>query len=136
MNISIQRFQAISRGKYNAWEVKLASETTFGKRSMKPLTRQQVREIPDRNANTINGHVGAGTPLRGLDPRRRRIHRVCSDLTRLPASIPRPRDEARETQKQQTDTLTNQQGLDLVENTIRSRPQDFPLLTKYYLNAE
>ena len=24
----------------------------------------------------------------------------------------------------------------LVENAIRSRPQDFPFLTKYYLNAE
>ena len=31
---------------------------------------------------------------------------------------------------------TEQQIVDLVENTIRSRPQDFPLLTKYYLNVE
>ena len=39
-------------------------------------------------------------------------------------------------EKEQADTLTNQQIVDLVENAIRSRPQDFPLLTKYYLNAE
>ena len=32
--------------------------------------------------------------------------------------------------------LTDQQIVDLVENAIRSRPQDFPFLTKYYLNAE
>ena len=38
-------------------------------------------------------------------------------------------------EKEQTDTLTDQQIVDLVENAIRSRPQDFPLLTKYYLNA-
>ena len=29
-----------------------------------------------------------------------------------------------------------EQVVDLVENTIRSRPQDFPFLTKYYLNAD
>ena len=32
--------------------------------------------------------------------------------------------------------LTEQQIVDLVENAIRSRPQDFPFLTKYYLNAD
>ena len=41
-----------------------------------------------------------------------------------------------QSEKEQTDTLSNQQVVDLVENAIRSRPQDFPLLTKYYLNAE
>ena len=32
--------------------------------------------------------------------------------------------------------LTARKIIDLIENAIRSRPQDFPLLTKYYLNAE
>ena len=41
-----------------------------------------------------------------------------------------------QSEKQQTDTLSNQQIVDLVENAIRTRPQDFPLLTKYYLGAE
>ncbi len=36
---------------------------------------------------------------------------------------------------QQTENLSDQQIVDLVENAIRSNPQDFPLLTKYYLNA-
>ena len=45
-------------------------------------------------------------------------------------------NEVRAQERNQTDTLTNQQVVDLVENAIRSRPQDFPLLTKYYLNAE
>ena len=123
VNVSLQQFQSISSGKYNAGEVKLASETTLdkvnnhvsrrggnvvplsheevmavktafvkalrsggvgrdeiarvrrelglapetgdavdrtlGERSMKPLTRQQVREILDRYAETINAHPGA-----------------------------------------------------------------------------
>ncbi len=37
---------------------------------------------------------------------------------------------------EQTETLTDRQVVELVENAIRTRPQDFPLLTKYYLNAE
>ncbi|MBQ3345366.1 MAG: hypothetical protein IJG84_25980 [Kiritimatiellae bacterium] len=45
-------------------------------------------------------------------------------------------DEATSLEREQTDTLTDDEIVDLVENTIRSRPQDFPLLTKYYLNAE
>ena len=40
-----------------------------------------------------------------------------------------------QSERQQTDTLSNQQIVEMVENAIRSRPQDFPLLTKYYLNA-
>ena len=35
----------------------------------------------------------------------------------------------------QTENLSDEQIVELVENAIRSRPQDFPLLTKYYLNA-
>ena len=123
VNISLQQFQDISHGKYNAGEVKLASETTLEKvnnhvhkrgenatpishaevlavkqafvkalsqggvaadeinrvrtqlglapetqvdtnlkaRSIKPLSRQQVREILDRNAAAINAHEGEGT---------------------------------------------------------------------------
>ncbi len=118
VNLSIQEFQKISSGEYNAGEVKLTSATTLGKindrvtmrwlnkkdisheevlaikqafikalsdngvdrkeinrirrelglapdnavdrglreRSIRPLTRQQVREILDRNADTINLH--------------------------------------------------------------------------------
>ena len=123
VNISLQQFQSISSGKYNAGEVKLASETkldkvnnhvsrrganvvplsheevmavkgafvkalssngvaadeiarvrrelglapepgdavdhALGERSMKPLTRQQVRDILDRYADTINARPGA-----------------------------------------------------------------------------
>ena len=44
--------------------------------------------------------------------------------------------QMRQREKEQTDNLTDQQIVDLVENAIRSRPQDFPFLTKYYLNAE
>ena len=123
VNISIQKFQEISSGKYNAGEVKLTSETgidkvnnhvtmkflnttkisheevlaiknafvkalkeggvdayelnrirqelglapekpvdrTLHERSIKPLSRQQIREILDRNAAAINQHEGAGT---------------------------------------------------------------------------
>ena len=119
VNISLQQFQTISSGKYNAGEVKLASETTLGKvnnhvhltgsnatplshaevlavknafvkalssggvganeiaqirrdlglaaeagmdktlheRSLRPLTRQQVRQILDRYAGAINAHA-------------------------------------------------------------------------------
>lgn len=34
---------------------------TLGERSIKPLTRQEVREILDRYAGTINSTVGPGT---------------------------------------------------------------------------
>ena len=122
VNVSIAQFQNIATGKYNAGEVKLASETTLDKvnnhvhftrsnkkelsheevlaiktafvralssngvgaeeiaqirrdlglsaeagmdrslheRSLRPLTRQQVREILDRNVDAINAHA-AGT---------------------------------------------------------------------------
>lgn len=40
-----------------------------------------------------------------------------------------------QSEKQQTDTLSNQQIVDLVEDAIRSRPQDFPLLSRYYLGV-
>ena len=36
---------------------------------------------------------------------------------------------------EQTETMTNAQIVEMVENVIRNNPQDFPLLTKYYLNA-
>ncbi len=36
-------------------------DRTLAERSMKPLTRQQVREILDRNAAAINAQQGAGT---------------------------------------------------------------------------
>ena len=125
VNISIQQFQAVATGKYNAGEVRLANETTLEKinnsvhfkgsnqttlshlevlaiknafikalsqngvgvdeiarirrdlglaadtsagadkklseRSIKPLSRAQIRTILDRNAETINAHAGAGT---------------------------------------------------------------------------
>ena len=123
INVSLQQFQAISHGKYNAGEVKLSSETTLDKvnnhvhstgknktelshaevlaikqafvkaltqggvganeiarvrrelglgtdktvdtslkdRSVRPLSRQQIREILDRNAAAINAHAGAET---------------------------------------------------------------------------
>ena len=133
VNISIQQFQAVATGKYNAGEVRLANETTLEKinnsvhfkgsnqthfkgsnqttlshlevlaiknafikalsqngvgvdeiarirrdlglaadtsagadkklseRSIKPLSRAQIRTILDRNAETINANAGAGT---------------------------------------------------------------------------
>ena len=119
VNISLTEFQSIASGKYNAGEVKLASETKLGKinnhvhfqgsnatpisheevlavknafvkalssngvaadeiarirrelglsaetgidktlhaRSLRPLTRQQVRQILDRNAGAINAYA-------------------------------------------------------------------------------
>lgn len=35
----------------------------------------------------------------------------------------------------QAETLSDRQIVGLVENAIRSNPQDFPLLAKYYLDA-
>lgn len=125
VNVSIQQFQSVASGEFNAGEVKLTSETTLGKvnnfvtrkwknktdhtheevlavksafiralnscgvvgdelarvraklglapepgngvdrtlgeRGIKPLTRQEVREILDRYAGTINTNAGQGT---------------------------------------------------------------------------
>ena len=38
-----------------------AVDTKLDERSLKPLSRQQIREILDQNAAAINGTVGAGT---------------------------------------------------------------------------
>ena len=38
-----------------------AVDTKLNERSLKPLSRQQIREILDQNAEAINGTVGAGT---------------------------------------------------------------------------
>ena len=129
VNISLQQFQEISSGKYNAGEVKLTSENKIDKvndhvtlkflndvkisqvevlaiknafiealrgggvtgdalvkireelglspmksvdkslheRSIKPLSRQQIREILDRHAEDINRHEGAGTIVASKD---------------------------------------------------------------------
>ncbi len=45
-------------------------------------------------------------------------------------------NDVRQQEIQQTETMTDEQIVEMVENAIRSRPQDFPLLTKFYLNAE
>ena len=128
VNVSIQQFQDISSGKYNAGEIKLESETELGKinhhihrtgsnakslsheevlaiknafvkvlssngvsayeitrirrtlglavdggldktlheRSLRPLTRQQVREILTRNAESINRYRGADIMTRAI----------------------------------------------------------------------
>ena len=44
-------------------------------------------------------------------------------------------DEMERLETAQTETLSDQQIVELVENSIRDNPQDFPLLAKYYLNA-
>lgn len=70
------------------------SDVTMRERSMKPLSRQQIREILDRNASIINQTVGEGT-IRTYD----QIHARYSN-------------EERRTQKQTrntTDSLTQHQ---------------------------
>ncbi len=44
--------------------------------------------------------------------------------------------EMRRLETEQTETLSDAQIVDLVESSIRDDPADFPLLTKYYLNAD
>ena len=45
-------------------------------------------------------------------------------------------DEIHAKETEQTNTLSDAQIVELVENTIRDNPGDFPLLTKYYLDAD
>ena len=42
----------------------------------------------------------------------------------------------REEEIRQTQEVSDEAIVEMVENDIRSNPNDFPLLTKYYLNAE
>ncbi len=69
-----------------------AVDRTLGERSLKPLTRQQVREILDRNAAAINGHAPGGAPivrtsaeltagLSGPELQRRRTNRDVVNMT-------------------------------------------------------
>ena len=43
--------------------------------------------------------------------------------------------EMRRLETEQTETMSDAQIVELVEKSIRDNPKDFPLLTKYYLNA-
>ncbi len=42
----------------------------------------------------------------------------------------------REEEIRQTQEVSDEAIVEMVENAIRSNSNDFPLLTKYYLNAE
>jgi hypothetical protein len=70
VNISLQQFQTISSGKYNAGEVKLASETTLGKvnnhvhltgSNATPLSHAEVLAVKNAFVKALSsGGVGAG----------------------------------------------------------------------------
>ena len=60
VNISLQQFQDISSGKYNAGEVKLESETTLGKinhhvHRPSPSTRREGRRPSPTSAPATRG---------------------------------------------------------------------------------
>ena len=44
--------------------------------------------------------------------------------------------ESMRREKEQTDTVSDDQLVEQIEKAIRDNPTEFPLLTKYYLNAE
>ena len=46
------------------------------------------------------------------------------------------RKQGGQAEVEQTESLDDAQVVEMVENAIRSNPQDFPLLTKYYIDAE
>lgn len=152
-------------------------DSRLHERSIKPLTRQQIREILDRNAAAINEQLGDGTVrtsaqiYAGVDDKTSKarsrlrneanaertdpgtVHvadtkRFLQQMVELDVRDAPPNEKlavqnlhdqimndvhAREIE--QTETMTNAQIVEMVENVIRDNPQDFPLLTKYYLNA-
>ena len=66
VNISLQQFQKISSGTYNAGEVKLASENKLAKMNNHvDRTSQNGEKIIDRNAGTINAFNAANAPTEG-----------------------------------------------------------------------
>ncbi|MBR4611404.1 MAG: hypothetical protein IKO40_01680 [Kiritimatiellae bacterium] len=76
-----------------------ASDKTLSQRSLKPLSRQQVREILDRNADTINGFAGEGTIRTarqlqaGLDPEERTNRANTRNNTNAGTDARRPLNE-------------------------------------------
>ena len=44
--------------------------------------------------------------------------------------------ESKRLEMEQTDTVSDDALVDQIEKAIRDNPAEFPLLTKYYLNAE
>jgi hypothetical protein len=44
--------------------------------------------------------------------------------------------QMREGEIRQTEDVSDEALVEMVENAIRDNPNDFPLLTKYYLNAQ
>ena len=76
-----------------------ASDKTLSQRSLKPLSRQQVREILDRNADTINEFAGEGTIRTarqlqaGLDPKERTDRANTRNNTNAGTDARRPLNE-------------------------------------------
>ena len=81
------------------------------------------------------------SPRVRLDDERKRLEKELDEMPDGPEfnlkndRLQQIERQSNEAENRQTETLTDQQIVDLVENAIRSNPQDFPLLTKYYLNA-
>ena len=81
------------------------------------------------------------SPRVRLDAERRRLEKELDEMPDGPEfnlkndRLQQIERQSNEAEIQQTENLSDQQIVDLVENAIRSNPQDFPLLTKYYLNA-
>ena len=44
--------------------------------------------------------------------------------------------ESKRLEREQTDTVSDDQLVEQIEKAIRDNPTEFPLLTKYYLNAQ
>ena len=58
-------------------------DRSLHERSLKPLSRQQIREILDRHADAINQHLGPGTIRTGAE-----IHAGTSERTLASRSFP------------------------------------------------
>ena len=71
--------------------------------------------------HTVNMEMLNAATAGEAELKRQELNRINEEMARLETA--------------QTETLSDQQIVELVEKSIRDNPQDFPLLAKYYLNA-
>ena len=137
-SLDYSRVDGLDEKRFPFLKEPIATPEGFVLPSDKGLRRQLMKEakllseLTDPNAESYETIKRFQRQILELDKRNAPQNEI-ETVQNLQAQV---ENEVREREKAQTDNLTDQQIVDLVENAIRSRPQDFPFLTKYYLNAE
>ena len=134
----------------NGYNATFKAFTDFATKSVSPGRRILMPKMRvGRGCRRLYGRQPEARMLAEATSSRTRIQKEINDLTikmalakttaerlEYQAQIDQKVDEIHALEREQTANVSDAGIIDLVENTIRARPEDFPLLTKYYLNGE